>query len=54
VNPAAPSGALPILERCRKGGDRDIGGFLVVSGMQNLRRYQEGFVWFLVGTLHFR
>ena len=31
-----------------------IGWFLVVSGMQNLRRYQEGFVWFLVGTLHFR
>ena len=31
-----------------------LGWFLVVAGLGNLRRYQEGFVWFLVGTLHFR
>jgi hypothetical protein len=28
--------------------------FLAVAGMRNLRRYQEGLVWFLVGTLHFK
>jgi hypothetical protein len=31
-----------------------LGWFLVVAGLGNLRRYQEGFIWFLVGTLHFR
>jgi hypothetical protein len=28
--------------------------FLVFAGEKNLRRYQEGFVWFLVGSLRFR
>ena len=27
--------------------------FLVIAGEKNLRRYQEAFVWFLVGTLRF-
>lgn len=27
--------------------------FLWCAGLRNLRRYQEGFVWFLLGTLHF-
>jgi len=31
-----------------------VGWFLVVAGIRNLRRYQEGFVWLLIGTLHFR
>ena len=31
-----------------------LGWFLAVAGLHNLRRYQEGFVWLLVGTLHFR
>ena len=31
-----------------------LGWFLVVAGLGNLRRYQEGFIWLLVGTLHFR
>jgi len=31
-----------------------LGWFLAVAGLGNLRRYQEGFVWLLVGTLHFR
>jgi hypothetical protein len=28
--------------------------FLVFAAEKNLRRYQEGVVWFLVGTLRFR
>ena len=31
-----------------------LGSLLYVAGLNNLRRYQEGFIWFLVGTLHFR
>ncbi len=29
-----------------------LGMFLWCAGLRNLQRYQEGFVWFLVGTLH--
>jgi hypothetical protein len=28
--------------------------FLILAAERNLRRYQEGFIWFLVGTLRLR
>ena len=31
-----------------------VSALVYVAGLNNLRRYQEGFIWFLIGTLHFR